>query len=192
MKSFIFYAAIVASILIADQFVFAMETNITTTETASVSEAVKPNIMAGNFQLGGGASYTNSKYGQSFDFFPNVSFFIADYISVGLNLGYSIDQQVDEASVTRVGLGPSLAYFFKTSGQIAPFASLGFAFNTTTSTGSSDFSSTDVLPALGLQYFFTNELSFGVSFISRIEIANSYGEREPAVNALRGSFGYFF
>ncbi len=165
----------------------------------------------GAFRLSGGISYTHSNLTEDrsisvLSFAPTAMFFTTDNFALGgtlqithINECFSFESPFDEfpdltvdASVTRIGIGPQIAYFFGSrKSTMFPFFSFGFLF-----TGSDEDSDPDFItirPSAGIAFLIAKNVSIdGELFFSfQDEVSGTGNDLSVTMFGLAAGVGVF-
>ena len=128
--------------------------------SANANDTSMQNTLAGNYQVGGNASWVKKSNTPSlFTVNPLAEYFLANGFSLGGTLNYTSDSDNNNT----LGVGPSATWYLWQQERHAVYAGVGVMYDTSSSGGSNsstnNYWASDV--KLGYNYFFTPSVALG-------------------------------
>lgn len=125
----------------------------------SISLTAQSPMEKGTFSLNGSLSYSSQSYDGADDsrnilmLNPQAGYFVKENLSLGVSLSY-VNYSLGSASSTEWGIGPNLRYYLDSGETTKPFFSLGYAYTSSSNSGSDDkWIGTQLILTAGLDYF---------------------------------------
>ena len=104
----------------------------------------------------------------TFEVSPQVGYFVADNIAVGLNFGYSnVNPEGDDNSTNTIGVGPFARVYFLEEEKIRPYAQAAYLYNSVKVGDADATDASEIGLTGGAAYFITDSVS--------IDAALNYG-----------------
>ncbi len=122
---------------------------------AFTGTAQAANIQRGNWEVGGGLSFSTYSSRESFSLYPEAQYFVLNYFSVGGELAYSTGSNIS----TYYSIGPVASLYFPVSETTVPFVSLAPA--TWNRYSSSKYTYWHATTKFGVKFFLTESVAFG-------------------------------